>query len=153
MLVLCGAIIKLAKTKKKVKTLVVPGVFDHIGPAYTSVHTKIDKELAYWLPVMNLDRWCVSVNYEPTVNDNNSDICATMNSSWCYKQATMTVYVPTMAKMPDIEIEYILVHELCHAMVCAMRGKKHRMEMEESVVTELSRAFMKTRYPTFVPRS
>lgn len=102
---------------------------------------------------MNLDRWSVQVDYEPDVADHNASCAATMNVDWRYKQASIKAYIPTMARMTDQSIEYIVVHELCHAMVCQMRGKKHKMDNEEAVVTELSRAFMRTKYPDFRPQA
>jgi hypothetical protein len=100
---------------------------------------------------MNLDRWSIEVNYEPEVCPRNAGVAADMNADWRYKQATMNAYLPAMAKMSNEAIEYIVVHELAHALVCGMRGKKHRMDMEEMVVTEISRAFMRTKYPDFRP--
>jgi hypothetical protein len=128
-------------------------VFDHVGRAYTSVHACVDRQLKYWLPVMNLDRWAVEVNYEPAVCSRNADCASDINADWRYKQATINVYVPLMAKMSEQSIEYVVVHELCHALVCQMRGKKHRMDNEEAVVTETSRAFMRTKYPDFRPQA
>lgn len=98
---------------------------------------------------MNLDRWSIQVNYEPATCDSSPGLAACITADWRYKTAKIDVFVPTMAKMKDSQIEFILVHELSHALVCAMRGKKHRMEMEESVVTEVASALMRTKYPEY----
>lgn len=144
---------KPVEEKQEVKQETKKGAFDFVGESMTSAHTEVDKHLTYWLPLLNLDTWNVSVNFEPEISPHRPECIASMNASWCYKEAAMTCYLPNLAKMKDRQIEYVVVHELCHVMVCMMRNRKSKVEMEEAVVTELAKSFMRTKYPDWDGRT
>lgn len=105
--------------------------------------------LEQWTPALGLDRWRKLVlrytdDTESIMADNGDLGVASCAARWQYLEAEITVCLPHVARMDDAELEYHLVHELCHALVNEMSNDDEE-DHEERVVTELAMAFMSVR--------
>lgn len=69
---------------------------------------------------------------------------------WYYRRATITFIMPSIFDLQDLELESLVVHELCHLLVNEMRewGNESatKVRHEEHVVTGLAMALLQTKY-------
>lgn len=104
-----------------------------------------------WSKIMGIDRWDITVDYNSLKFDEDARTNAYCQSSWQYKSAYLEVFLPTLKGNSAWEIESLIIHELCHILVCEMRGLPDEdgkvNPHEERVVTEMTQAFLRAHYP------
>lgn len=61
---------------------------------------------------------------------------------WRYATCTLQINEPELLEMNKRDAEFVIVHELCHALVNEMR--EEGIDHEERVVTGLAKAFLWT---------
>jgi hypothetical protein len=105
--------------------------------------------------MMLLKDWVVKVNYfrEGSEETVDGDVAgASVTSVWYYKQAVMDFMCGEIYTLAPLELELLVIHELCHILVNEMRewgegaGDTKDMHHEERVVTDLAMAFLQTKY-------
>ncbi len=80
----------------------------------------------------------------------SADTAAYCSTKWEYRRASITFSMPKVLHIRDGELEVLVVHELSHVLVHAMRdfGKAKRriaVKIEEQTVTLLADSFLAAR--------
>jgi hypothetical protein len=106
------------------------------------VHRLVEK----WVKITGLGWWQrLECNYydkqDEFVKDNNRVCIMRTHIDWSRLWAEIDVNLPMVKQLDDKELEYVVLHELCHIMVSPMHSNK-RIEIEELVVTRLAQAFL-----------
>lgn len=106
--------------------------------------------------IPSLKDWIIVVRYsrEGIQMPDGDEAGAQVVSSWFYKTAEIDFNCLNLHDLTTVEIERTVLHELCHLLVNEMRewgGKYGEREEawshhEERVVTDLSMAFLQTKY-------
>ena len=106
--------------------------------------------------IPSLRDWIIVVRYsrEAIHTEDGDEAGAQVVSSWFYKTAEIDFNCMDLHDLATVEIERTVLHELCHLLVNEMRewGGKYgeRTEAwshhEERVVTDLSMAFLQSKY-------
>ena len=103
-----------------------------------------------WIPALGLDEYHIEVAYYSDPDDfpagkgdDTGRPAAQVISKWQYMGAWLGVNMLEVADLDDVQLEEAVVHELCHVLVDELdpQDVKH----EERVVTQLSKAFIRTR--------
>ena len=105
----------------------------------TKLIRKIFKWWATYLGVMRYEfdlLYCSSSEW-----DQGKDCIAYINTDWKYQEASIYFNMQKMRERSAEQIEYTIVHELCHLLVNEMQNYK-RVDHEERVVTDLAKAFI-----------
>lgn len=70
---------------------------------------------------------------------------AITDSSWEYRQASITWYLPMIASMSDADLEVCVVHELCHVLLGPIREhlKASGAKLDELATENVARAILK----------
>lgn len=110
-------------------------------------HRKRVKKLAdKWLFVLGLKWWHVIINYHDALRGSEQvegqETVMSTSVQWQYVQATIDVYVPTVAAISNVELERAFVHECMHILVAEMREDDLNVKHEERVCELLSKAVM-----------
>lgn len=124
-------------------------VFKNLALKHTVVQKKLDKLVQYWIPALGLKDWRLIIDYTANSHESNPDINACINAMWEYKSARLRFFLPALVEHDDDLLEVTVVHELSHCLVCPMRTKKSRVKDEEAVVTQLTKAFIRTKYDPY----
>lgn len=103
-----------------------------------------------WIYRLGLKWWEVELNfvidkaeaYKMFGYDQESVVVARSFPDWRYMTCRIYFNFPAMKSKSEIEVEKIVIHELCHALVNEMR--EEGLEHEERVVTTLTKAFLWT---------
>jgi len=125
---------------------------------YNDTRARIVALAGKWLAPLGLKWWKVHLEYAREGFDAeerhqaNAQATAYTNASWKYLEATFTFHLPRCAAMEDDELEYVFVHECCHALVNEQRevvrhnGTDETLDLghEERVCTTLAKAFLWT---------
>ena len=111
----------------------------------------INKLINKWTYRLGLKWWQVRVDYYEKPNDiirtfGNDNIDKTVVArsicDWRYATCTLQINLPILLEMNKRDAEFVIVHELCHALVNEMR--EEGIDHEERVVTGLTKAFLWT---------
>lgn len=117
------------------------------------IHQYID----YWIPVLGLDNWSrIDISCHIDSHPVNSDILGSTSSDWRYMEGDVAFYLGAIAacEADEERLEYIVVHELCHIVVCEMRtfedsrqeiSDKVQAPHEERVVSNMAMALLRTK--------
>ena len=111
---------------------------------------QIKKLCNTWIYRLGLKWWEVTLNfvtdkteaYKMFGYDQESIVMARSYPDWRYMTCTIYFNIPAMKSKTEDEIEKIIIHELCHALVNEMR--EGHIDHEERVVTTLTKAFLWT---------
>jgi hypothetical protein len=135
---------------------------------------QIDRSFQWWIEYMGLRHWQWQVTYEfERTSDEHAEIdgyiCPMeIAARWEYMQFHVRVFLPDVDKTLTTldrrqhEIDRMVVHELCHALLCELRSEVsflsgmrflRHMQHEERVASALTNAFMWVRQYTNEPAS
>ena len=96
-----------------------------------------------WRTLLGLCQWDIIVYYEreASPDDGTRSTGAINTSSYPYKQAEITFYLPVLKEWGKARTEKAVIHELTHLLVAEMRDCDKDLNHEERVVTDLTNAF------------
>lgn len=104
-----------------------------------------------WTNMLGLRTWQkISIEYFrdealPRRDDESertpSSAVADVRTHWQYRTAHVRICLPAAMGEDDDNLEYIVVHELCHILVNELREQEDWLNHEEHVVTQLAMAF------------
>lgn len=110
---------------------------------------KIDKLINKWTYRLGLRWWKVTVTYVEDVQEvattfmeQDTTVLAKAFCDWRYATCNLYFNYYHLKDMSKEDIEFTIVHELCHALVNEMR--EQGIDHEERVVTGLTKAFLWT---------
>lgn len=114
---------------------------------YQEIKAKIQERFDWWSRQVGLLYWHIKVQYydgpipdaEPEYRE--QVVAARCEAMWEYQEVTFRFSCWAMEDNSDDEIEKIVVHEICHALVCEMQHEKEQHHVER-VVSGLQQAFM-----------
>jgi hypothetical protein len=102
-----------------------------------------------WIVKLGLAWYEVDVAYYDSRKQFRKDadriVAARITTDWQYMRFAVDVCVPVVVDKTDAELERVIVHELCHALVNELREPDPIGKHEERVVTMLTKAFIWTR--------
>ena len=132
------------------------GHFVDLGQTYQAIRNHLSSVAKDWLPILGLTHdWEVSFHYEATPISGYESAMGVAYVAEEYQQASIHFCLPKILYTWEAghlgKIEYVVVHELCHCLVKAMRKpgedwEKGDIWREENVVTKLARSFLRARY-------
>jgi hypothetical protein len=125
---------------------------------YEEQKGRIRKLVEEWVKPIGLGWWRIDFEYEredkPCPEGATDSCVAECHVAWKYLQATITFYLPQVARLDDERLEYAFVHELMHVYLNQMRPwmskewpqyeflEAENSAREERVATELGHAFV-----------
>lgn len=120
---------------------------------YEALKERIETLFDYWQARLGLKWWRVWRSYvrdasEFRVDDERKpDTSACAEVDWRYLEATIKFNMLPCSRCEDDELEYVIVHELCHVLINETRGPELKAYQghEERVATTLAKAFIWTR--------
>lgn len=100
-----------------------------------------------WQTMLGLRWWRIEYNWHDTGSslferEAGTTCYATTTTQWEYLRAQIDINTPALRHQDDDDLEYTVVHELCHVLVAEMRGTDWNRQHEERVVTTLAKAFL-----------
>jgi hypothetical protein len=120
--------------------------FVEYGETLQAVRDTMAPIFVKWIAFLGLESFGVIVDYDPDFKEGSRECWADCCSSWEYKQALITVYLPSFLSSSQEEMESVIVHELMHVMVNEMRQdgfSEKDVPHEERTVVELTAAFLR----------
>lgn len=122
---------------------------------YNKQKNRVRALMSKWQNLLLLEQWqSFSVYYERGLfsedeDGHSSDVTGFCQVDWKYKRAAITFSMLRVAQNDDRELEYVVLHEIGHALVNQMREFKYFdgdnygqvMPHEEHVVTNLALCF------------
>lgn len=117
----------------------------------------IQQYVEYWIPTLGLDNWSrIDIICHVGSHPEHTGILATTTSDWRYMEADVSFYLGAIVgcEADDDRLEYIVVHELCHILICEMRTfEDSRQEClnpnqaphEERVVSNMAMTLLRTK--------
>lgn len=106
---------------------------------------RVKRLITKWVKPLGLDHWQnIRIEYsrEPLGSKEGRTTVAECQVAWEYLRATITFDMLQVEDLTDGELEYKVLHELCHLLVAEMAGPKTDRQREERVVTNMAMAFM-----------
>ena len=115
---------------------------------YKRARKRFSKLARAWTKRLGLAWWRVDVFYYDKIpkrfkRKHGQEVAADVFAQWEYMKVDISVNLPLIAEMTKAEMEKVIVHELCHALVNEMREEGHKHE--ERVCTRLTQAFLWTK--------
>jgi hypothetical protein len=122
-----------------------PKAYDHIAKDYRDLEKALAKYLNKWTKLLNLTAWHKEVAYLARTCNDDPNNGALIQTLWEYKSLTLRLYLPKIRADYGIEgCERLIVHELCHVLVCGMRDPNSKEQrFEERTVVELTEILLK----------
>lgn len=124
------------------------------GEKLTVTKTRIKKFLDIYIPILGLQDWEICCEYCPCPPEEDMHHAgADCKVQWDYKTATIRWVMSALTENSEDQIEYVVVHEMCHILVNQMRdvwvnkgdAAVFCIRHEERVVTELAKSFLRAR--------
>lgn len=84
---------------------------------YRAQKARVQKYLDKWFKTVGLGWFRVDMEW---CRETDGETAARTHSSWQYKTATITWYLPHLAKYEDDTVEETVVHELCHVLLSGL---------------------------------
>lgn len=115
---------------------------------YEAQKARIQALIERWVKPLGLAWWKLNFEWERdrckddvTLGDGYSThVAMRCYADWRYMEATIIVFLPSVAERRDDELEPLFVHELMHVFLREMREKG--LDHEERVATTLAKAFV-----------
>lgn len=106
-----------------------------------------------WRDRMDLSHMDISNVFIPSLHgeedggDAIDDTAALTAGDWQYRSATITWHLPCVAVMTDRALEEVVVHELCHVLLCPLAHslKVGSEKLEELATENVARALLRYR--------
>lgn len=87
---------------------------------YHAQKKRVQKYIDRWFKTLGLGWFKVSMEWTREFCEHNKDTAASTYSSWQYKSATITWYLPKLLLAEDSDIEDTVVHEFCHILLSGL---------------------------------
>lgn len=101
----------------------------------------VKKSAKFWINNLGLGYWSVNLYYPKKIKE-MPDTIATCAASWQYARADLCFGKQKLVTLDAIEIDRLVLHELCHALVNELREKDKDLKHEERVCSMLTNAFI-----------
>lgn len=117
----------------------------NIVESVKSTHVVIKELLDKWRPLLGLDSWRdIGLEFVYVAPPEDEPVfyqwVMQAHTNWPHMQALIEVNMTMCKDYTPEELEYSIVHELCHVMVAEIEGKAKR---EERVVHQMATAFLR----------
>lgn len=124
------------------------GHFSKLGDELQEMRDEISSLLDKWISICNLEDWELESLFQAEADEICPDASACVQVQYGYKTALFRWRLPRLlARTPKGQLEYVVVHEICHVLVNGMRGAMKwddtDMLHEERTVTELAKSFIR----------
>lgn len=114
---------------------------------HEALRTRIYDIFNDWLDLLEM-RWIdVSVQCSDSAHPDDAWTAADTDAKWEYRQAKITMYLPTIANHDDDDLRDIIVHELVHVLLAPMESLRKDSETKvcELAVESTARALIAAR--------
>ncbi len=120
---------------------------------FESEKQRVSEVFSRWAKILALESWELTIEYcrselpKPPGMADSTTPAMSVNASWAYLQAYITVALPIIKEhYSNEELEEAIVHELTHALVdeLAECNAKDKLQHEERVVTLLARSLVRS---------
>lgn len=109
---------------------------------FMALKARIEKAIQQWKPIVGWFR-ITSVFDRTTGNAECESVqAAKADTQWAYKETCITWRMPNLLTMNDDDLEFTILHELCHALINEMRDYDKDSGHEERVVTDVAHALI-----------
>jgi predicted SprT family Zn-dependent metalloprotease len=99
-----------------------------------------------WVPIMGLEWYTINHQFNEATDSSDEQTQATTNTTWYYREATMTWHLPKLALLEDDELENVVVHELVHILLDPIHPEGDGINHHLEYATEcLARALLAAR--------
>lgn len=121
-----------------------PEPFVALQKKYAKMYKHLNKLVDEWMKDLGLEHWSITTDY---VTSGHDFAAAQIQPQWEYQSAHLKFFMPNISTCGPRELEYALIHELCHCLVNPMSRPHNKWtKREEIVVTKLSKAFISLKY-------
>lgn len=104
---------------------------------YEKQRTRIEKLIVKWADIFQLTWHNVDFVYRRSLHPTVPDRGAETDSSWQYRSATITFYLPRAINAIDKDVEMMVIHEFCHIVLSPMtQAMVDNTEFEMEFATE-----------------
>lgn len=107
---------------------------------------RVERLAKKWLHALGLKWWGVTINYYDVLHGSEQapgqETVMVTSVQWQYVQATIDVFLPTVAAIDDVELERAFVHECMHILVAEMREDDEDNKHEDRTCELLSKAVL-----------
>lgn len=87
---------------------------------YAKQKKRVQKYIDKWHRTMGLGWFHVEFIWDREHKSESPATAALTSSSWQYKEATITWYLPKILEATDERLENIVVHEFCHVLLSGL---------------------------------
>jgi hypothetical protein len=115
--------------------------------AYKHISKLLRGYVKKWAPLLGLGAWNIGIEYtwdSDHIGSGSVIVGGRAFSLWQYLRGTIHFYLPSLAMYKEDELEEVAVHELLHLIVEQATYEGSTDEDQEKVITELTRAFLRT---------
>lgn len=105
---------------------------------YREQKKRLKKLIDKWHKTLGMGWFHIDMIYDRARNDSNPETTAITSTSWQYRKATITWYMPSVADNDDDFLEGIVVHEFVHVLVAPMMlvDKQEDLPLQHEYATE-----------------
>jgi hypothetical protein len=100
---------------------------------YREQKRRVKKYIDKWFRTLGLGWFSVDMEWS---REKDNDTAARTLSSWQYKNATITWFLPLLAQYDDDTVERTVVHEFCHVLLSGLA--QNQQNTDESLSSQVN---------------
>jgi enoyl reductase-like protein len=106
--------------------------------------TRIERAAEKWVKVLGIEHLSILHKRLDSADVDDADAVAFTRTTWQYESASIHWHVPKVCCYTDDELDWVMVHELCHVLLDPMEQyvKDVHLKDREFAVTRVAKAVL-----------
>jgi hypothetical protein len=100
---------------------------------YREQKARVQKYIDKWFKTLGLGWFLVDMEWS---REHDGEVAARTSSSWQYKDATITWFLPHLVNQSDDTVERTVVHEFCHILLSGLA--QNQKDSNESLASQVN---------------